>query len=94
MPPASGEDKTTLIISASDSDDAGSLHKILAPLAEQGINMTRIESRPSHRRKWHYVFFIDIDGHLEDASVSLALSKLEQSAQQFRVLGSYPKAIL
>ncbi|MDG1462747.1 MAG: prephenate dehydratase [Gammaproteobacteria bacterium] len=94
VPPASGEDKTTLIISASDSDDAGSLHKILAPLAEQGINMTRIESRPSHRRKWHYVFFIDIDGHLEDASVSLALSKLEQSAQQFRVLGSYPKAIL
>ena len=92
-PPPSGEDKTTLIISASDTDDAGSLHKMLEPLADKGINMTRIESRPSHRRKWHYVFFIDIDGHVDDEHVALALNRLEKSAQLFRVLGSYPKAI-
>jgi len=94
VPPPSGDDKTTLIVSASDTDDAGSLHKILEPLAEQGINMTRIESRPSHRRKWHYVFFIDLDGHTDDEPVKIALAKLEQRVRMFRVLGSYPKAIL
>lgn len=94
IPPASGDDKTTLIISASNTDDAGSLHKMLKPFAAKNINMTRIESRPSHQRKWHYVFFIDIDGHTDDANVCEALAKLEDSAQLFRVLGSYPKAIL
>ena len=56
--------------------------------------MSRIESRPSRRRKWHYVFFVDIDGHAEDKNVALALAGLQKRAQLFRVLGSYPKAIL
>ncbi len=56
--------------------------------------MTRIESRPSRRRKWHYVFFIDVDGHATAANVVAALTELEKQAQLFRVLGSYPKAIL
>ncbi|MDJ0928920.1 MAG: prephenate dehydratase [Gammaproteobacteria bacterium] len=90
----SGDDKTTLLLSTADTDDAGALHKLLEPLAENKINMTRIESRPSRRRKWHYVFFVDIDGHVKDSQVADALSKLEQRAQLFRVLGSYPKAIL
>ena len=94
IPPRSGEDKTTLIISAANTDDAGSLHQMLKPLAAQNINMTRIESRPSHRRKWHYVFFIDIDGHAEDENVRTALTQMESGAQLLRVLGSYPKAIL
>lgn len=92
--PASGDDKTTLLLSTADSDDAGALHKLLGPLSANGINMTRIESRPSRRRKWHYVFFIDIDGHAEDSDVAAALNELENNAQLFRVLGSYPKAIL
>ncbi|MCL4721629.1 MAG: prephenate dehydratase [Gammaproteobacteria bacterium] len=90
----SGHDKTTLLLSTQDTDDAGALHKLLAPLAEHGINMTRIESRPSRQRKWHYVFFVDIDGHADDAGVAPALAELRKRARLFRVLGSYPKAIL
>ena len=59
-----------------------------------GISMTRIESRPSRRRKWDYVFFIDIEGHAEDAPVRTALQVLKQRASLFRVLGSYPRAVL
>lgn len=90
----SGDDKTTLLISSSKTEDAGALHRLLAPLAEQKVNMTRIESRPSRRRKWHYVFFLDVDGHAEDPGVARALAKLRRQADLFRVLGSYPKAIL
>jgi chorismate mutase/prephenate dehydratase len=91
---ASGSDKTSLLLSTKDTDDAGALQKLLAPLAEHQINMSRIESRPSRRRKWHYVFFVDIDGHADDAKVAPALAKLRKRAQLFRVLGSYPKAVL
>ncbi len=56
--------------------------------------MSRIESRPSQRRKWHYVFFVDIDGHAEDKNVALALAELQKGTQLFRILGSYPKAVL
>jgi chorismate mutase/prephenate dehydratase len=92
--PPSGDDRTSLLVSTADTEDAGALHKLLKPLADDNVNMTRIESRPSHRRKWHYVFFIDIDGHVEDERVARALSQLEKNAQLFRVLGSYPKAVL
>ena len=91
---ASGKDKTSLLVSTKDTGDAGALQKLLAPLAEHEINMSRIESRPSRRRKWHYVFFIDIDGHAEEPGVAPALAKLKKRAQLFRVLGSYPKAVL
>ncbi len=91
---ASGKDKTSLLLSTKDTGDAGALQKLLAPLAEHEINMSRIESRPSRRRKWHYVFFIDIDGHAEEAGVAPALAELKKRAQLFRVLGSYPKAVL
>ncbi|MEO7385435.1 MAG: prephenate dehydratase [Gammaproteobacteria bacterium] len=90
----SGKDKTSLLLSAKDTDDAGALQSLLAPLADHQINMSRIESRPSRRRKWHYVFFVDIDGHAEDVKVSAALAKLRKRTQLFRVLGSYPKALL
>jgi chorismate mutase/prephenate dehydratase len=92
--PPSGDDKTTLLISSSKTEDAGALHRLLAPLAEQKVNMTRIESRPSRQRKWHYVFFLDLDGHAEDPAVAKAMDKLRRQADLFRVLGSYPKAIL
>jgi chorismate mutase/prephenate dehydratase len=92
--PPSGDDRTTLLVSTADTDDAGALQKLLAPLAANGISMTRIESRPSRRKKWHYVFFIDLNGHAEDANVAAALTELEKQTQLFRILGSYPKAIL
>ena len=56
--------------------------------------MTRIESRPSRKRKWDYVFFIDMEGHVSDAPVAKALAALEQRASLFKVLGSYPRAVL
>jgi len=92
--PPSGDDRTTLLVSTVDTDDAGALQKLLAPLAVNDVSMTRIESRPSRRKKWHYVFFIDLNGHAEDANVAAALAELEKQAQLFRILGSYPKAIL
>ncbi len=91
---ASGDDKTTILVSTSGTaDGAGILHHLLQPLAEQGVNMTRIESRPSRRKKWDYVFFIDIDGHAEDKPLATALAKLEKNSSLFRVLGAYPKAV-
>jgi len=56
--------------------------------------MTRIESRPSRRRKWDYVFFIDVEGHVSDPPVAQALSAMEMRASLFKVLGSYPRAVL
>ncbi len=90
----SGDDRTTLLISSGRTDDPGALHRLLTPLAAAKINLTRIESRPSRRRKWHYVFFLDLDGHVEDPAVARALQRLQREADLFRVLGSYPKAIL
>ena len=92
--PPSGEDKTSLLLSSAGTKGAGVLHNLLDPLARGGISMTRIESRPSRRRKWDYVFFVDIDGHAEDDDVSHALAQVESQTNLFRVLGSYPKAVL
>jgi chorismate mutase / prephenate dehydratase len=91
---ASGEDKTTLLVSTGRTGASGALFQLLEPLARAGVNMTRIESRPSQRRKWDYVFFIDVEGHCEDEKVAQALEELKGRASLFRVLGSYPRAIL
>lgn len=90
----SGSDRTTLLISVGHTDEAGALFRLLEPLSKHKVNMTRIESRPSHKRKWDYVFFIDIDGHAEDKQVAEALEALKERASLFRVLGSYPRAVL
>src|SRR5580658_190828 len=90
----SGADRTTLLLSIGDTPSHGALHRLLEPLARNGISMTRIESRPSRRRKWDYVFFIDIEGHAEDARVRKALAALKKRASLFRVLGSYPRSVL
>ena len=90
--PPSGDDKTSLLMST--RNEAGGLHRLLAPLAEHGISMTRIESRPSRRGNWDYVFFVDINGHRDDEQVAQALRVLQAQAGMFKVLGSYPKAVL
>jgi chorismate mutase / prephenate dehydratase len=90
----SGEDKTTILISASETSGSGALFRLLEPLARNDVNLTRIESRPSRKKKWDYVFFIDLVGHAEDVHVAKALAQLKQRASLFRVLGSYPRAIL
>jgi chorismate mutase/prephenate dehydratase len=90
----SGRDRSTLLASVSHTDAPGALHRLLEPLARHRVSMTRIESRPSHRRKWDYVFFIDIDGHAEEPHVAKALAALKQRSSLFRLLGSYPRAVL
>lgn len=90
----SGSDKTTLLVSTSGTaGGAGVLHKLLLPLAEHNVVMTFIESRPSRRKNWDYVFFIDIEGHASEFPVKDALAVLEKESSLFRVLGSYPKAV-
>ncbi len=88
----SGHDKTSLLLSGKNKP--GALHALLAPLAHHRINMTRIESRPSRQTVWEYVFFVDIEGHIEDKKLRQAVAELEQEAAFLRCLGSYPKAVL
>jgi chorismate mutase/prephenate dehydratase len=90
--PPSGHDRTSLLVFV--RDQPGALYNVLRPLAEHGVSMNRIESRPSHEGKWQYAFFIDIAGHVEDAPVRAALSALGEFASQVRILGSYPVAVL
>ncbi|OGI42307.1 MAG: chorismate mutase [Candidatus Muproteobacteria bacterium RBG_16_64_11] len=88
----SGDDKTSLLLSGHNRP--GSLAALLAPLSRHGINMTRIESRPSRKGVWEYVFFFDLDGHREDEKLRAALAELEREAAFVKLLGSYPKAVL
>jgi chorismate mutase/prephenate dehydratase len=88
----SGNDKTSLLLSSRNRP--GALQRLLAPLAKNRINMTRIESRPSRETRWEYVFFVDIDGHAKERKVAKALALLEKEAAFLKLLGSYPKAVL
>jgi len=88
----SGNDKTSLLISTKNIP--GALLGLLQPLADHGISMNKIESRPAQGHKWAYVFFIDVDGHQQDKNVIDAFNELKQQAALFKILGSYPKASL
>ena len=92
--PPSGNDRTTVLVSARESEGPGVLLHLLAPLSKHGVNMTRIESRPSRKRKWDYVFFLDLDGHAEEPRVRKALEMMKSKASLLKVLGAFPKAIL
>ncbi|MDQ6998489.1 MAG: prephenate dehydratase [Mariprofundus sp.] len=87
--PASGEDKTSLVMSI--KDEPGALHKLITSFAERGIGLTRIESRPSKKQLWQYVFFADIEGHRDDVDVANAIAEIQSKLGGFiKVLGSYP----
>jgi chorismate mutase / prephenate dehydratase len=90
--PASGNDRTSLLVSVHDRP--GALYSVLRPLAEHGISMNRIESRPAHQGKWVYAFFIDVSGHVEDPAMKAVLGELGEFADAVRILGSYPVAVL
>lgn len=90
--PPSGEDRTSLVLWS--PNEPGLLYRLLTPFAEAGINLTRIESRPSRRAKWDYNFFVDIEGHAEDEDVKPVLERVRGLAAYFKILGSYPKAVL
>ncbi|HXU71610.1 MAG TPA: prephenate dehydratase [Polyangia bacterium] len=89
-PPPTGRDKTSILFSLKDA--AGVLYKVLQPLADAGLNLSRIESRPSRKKLWDYVFFIDVDGHTGEPGVEAALRALEARCEFVKVLGSYPRA--
>jgi chorismate mutase/prephenate dehydratase len=88
----SGNDLTSLLISIRNKP--GMLYTMLEHIARHGVSMTRIESRPSRKGVWDYVFFIDVEGHREDAPVAAVLEALEKDAFAVKVLGSYPRAVI
>jgi chorismate mutase/prephenate dehydratase len=91
-PKPSGRDKTSLILSARNR--AGAVYEMLTPFATRGVSMTKFESRPSRVALWEYLFFVDIEGHRDDANVASALAEVEKIAGYLKVLGSYPAAVL
>jgi len=87
-----GKDKTAIMFWV--NDEPGALYKLLVPLADQGVNLTKIESRPSQRRAWEYVFFIDLMGHMDDPVVAQALDGIRAYCKELRVLGSFPQGVV
>ena len=90
--PPSGSDKTSLIVEANNKP--GALFQLLEPFHSAGINLTRIDTRPSRTDTWAYVFFIEFEGHQDDVIIRKMLSSLEENSRMLKVLGSYPKAVL
>lgn len=91
QPPPTGADRTTLFAFIAD-DHAGALLSLLTEFAVRGVNLTRIESRPSGGRLGEYFFSIDCDGHVAEERVGEALAALHRTCADVRVLGSYPRA--
>jgi len=89
--PPSGQDKTAVVMSTTDRP--GALHDLLEPFHRRGIGLTRIESRPSRKNLWEYVFFADLQGHREDAKIVAAFEDICSMPDGFiKVLGSFPVA--
>ena len=90
MQGSSGNDKTSIMFSV--KDQAGVLYHMLEPFSKRDINLAKIESRPMKGKAWEYIFFLDMEGHVEDRKISGALEELKAHCQFLKVLGSYPKA--
>ncbi|MFN0317673.1 MAG: prephenate dehydratase [Burkholderiales bacterium] len=86
----SGRDRTSLIMSTRNRP--GAMHTLLAPFAQHGVSMTRLESRPSRMGLWEYLFFVDVEGHRQDDKVAAALAQAQDNASFLKILGSYPVA--
>ena len=84
----SGQDKTSLILAVPNR--AGAVYEMLAPIAENGVSMARLESRPARTGQWEYYFYVDLMGHRSEPAVQATLAALKQRAAFFKVLGSYP----
>ena len=87
-----GKDVTSLLVSLGDeaASHSGALLRMLMPLAERGINLSKVESRPSKKRPWDYFFFLDVTGHHDDPRMREALSELRKFCPMVKWLGSYP----
>lgn len=90
--PASGRDKTAMVVSTRNIP--GALFKLLAPLEEEGISLTRIETRPSRTENWAYVFFMEFEGHHQDPAVKRVTDTIAEQSFFVKVLGSYPAAVI
>ena len=88
VPKRSKRSKTSIMVALKDKP--GALYDALMPFKKNRINLTKIESRPTKRKAWEYVFFIDFEGHETDFEVEKALEELKSSVVDFKVLGSYP----
>jgi chorismate mutase/prephenate dehydratase len=88
-PEKTGSDKTSIVFSV--THEAGSLYAALKSFAKAGINMTKIESRPSKLKTWEYVFYVDVDGHISDEKIKQAIDNFASNVSFFKILGSYPK---
>jgi chorismate mutase/prephenate dehydratase len=89
-PLGEGRDKTSIVISL--KDEVGALEKALRSFASRGINLSKIESRPSRKKAWDYLFFIDFIGHYHDDAVRAALDELQAHCSFVKWLGSYPNS--
>lgn len=87
-PSKTGSDKTSIMFSLKDRP--GALYEVLVPFKTSRINLTKIESRPSKRRAWEYIFFADMVGHIEDRKVRKAIEQVKESCLYLKHLGSYP----
>ncbi|NVE00481.1 prephenate dehydratase [Massilia sp. BJB1822] len=87
----SGKDQTSIVLAVPNK--AGAVYQLLAHLAKHGVSMTRFESRPARMGTWEYYFYVDIEGHVHNPSVSKALAELKDNAAFFKVLGSYPTSL-
>jgi chorismate mutase / prephenate dehydratase len=87
-PERTGKDKTSVMLSVKDK--VGALYDLLRPFASNGINLTKIESRPSRRKAWEYIFFVDIEGHVDEGGVKKALEEIKGRCLFMKILGSYP----
>ena len=88
---STGDDKTTLVFNTIDAESAGSLVNVLEIFAKRGINLTRIESRPTRRQLGTYIFSVDVQGHQSDENVAQALEEMEIKTSWVNVLGSYAR---
>jgi chorismate mutase/prephenate dehydratase len=89
---ASGRDKTSIIVSTHNKP--GALFRVLEPFQRAQLMLTRIDTRPSRSETWTYLFFIEFEGHQEDARVSEVLRELEEQTVMLKILGSYPQAVI
>jgi chorismate mutase/prephenate dehydratase len=89
IPAPTGNDKTSVLFSIKDK--VGALHELLVPFMRRGINLTKIESRPSKTTPWKYLFFLDFEGYYTDTTVKEALDELAQLTLHMKILGSYPR---
>jgi chorismate mutase/prephenate dehydratase len=85
-----GNDKTSILFSVKDRP--GALYSILKHFSSHTINLTKIESRPSRKKAWEYIFFVDMEGHITDRKVEKAVEEVRKECLYLKVLGSYPSA--